>query len=378
MTHGGVADVGGAKVAATATKAPAGTPGAPVARPAGTAPFGAESAGQGPQVPGQPDGWEMQTIASTARPPAPPNTVPVTANPGDLLGWSGTASALPQDPKASASRWAKPKDLWANPKVRHGLIVAAGLVVIGVGVALALLSGRGSPPAEELGASLAQVYSAFQTNSPTANGLTATTAPPTTTASAEAAAPVGDVATSGSSKSSAPSRNYGQTEDDDPPTAAPAPICPGTNPACGPFRWDSEPGPNTPQTLSISPGVDGHYSAKAGEAFTVTVSADDPDSEFPSCWIDVKVDGGGVVDAIQCTQEANVLYPGEYGSHPVPAPVHGRMGPVDVRVTFPTTGTYELTITTTSGKYATCGMASEVNCNPYGDHASETITVEVS
>lgn len=365
-------------MAATATKASAGTPGAAVRRPEGSNPCGAESAGQEPLAPRQPYGWEMQTTAKTASPPAPPAAAPVTAEAGDLLGWSGTATPTPQGPDAPAGKWAKPKDLWANPKVRHGLIVVAGLVVIGVGVALALLSGGGTPPAEELGSSLSQVYSAFHTTpASSGSGQYATTAPPTTTPAAEASAPVGDVASSGAPKSSSSSRNYGQTEDDDPPGGTPAPICPGTNPACGPFRWDAEPGPNTTHTVSVDPASEGAYHATAGQPFTLTVSVDDPDSEFPSCWISAMTDGGGVFDGVLCTQEAIVLYPGEYGVHPVPVPVHGTTGPIDLKVTYPSAGTYSLTIVTTSEKYQTCGMASQVNCNPYGDEVTTTISIVV-
>lgn len=293
-----------------------------------------------------------------------------------MLGWAGVATSIPDDPKRLAA-------LWANPKVRHALIVVAGIVVIGVGVALALLSGGGTPPAEELGASLSQVYSAFHTTSPTGSGQYATTAPPTTTPAAAAAAPVGDVATSGaSSKSPAPGGNYGQTEDDDPPGSVPAPICPGTSPDCGPFRWDSTPAPNTPQAVPTwipsvdANAVDSRFHIAVGQAFTVTVTADDPDSEFPSCWIKATAEGG-TVDAIQCTQEAKVLYPGEYGAHPVPAPVHGTAGPITLSVTYANPGEYTLAFSTTSGLYAQCGMASEVNCNPFGDTATVTIPITV-
>lgn len=190
-------------MAATATQVPAGGPAAPVGERAGARPFGAESAGQEPLPRRQPDGWEMQPSATTARPQVSTSDAPVASAPGDVLGWAGVATSIPDDPKRLAA-------LWANPKVRHALIVVAGIVVIGVGVALALLSGGGTPPAEELGASLSQVYSAFHTTSPTGSGQYATTAPPTTTPAAAAAAPVGDVATSGaSSKSPAPGGNYG-------------------------------------------------------------------------------------------------------------------------------------------------------------------------
>lgn len=274
--------------------------------------------------------------------------------------------------------------LWADPKVRHGLIVVAGVVVIGVGVALALLSGGGTSPGEEVGASMSGVYSAFHATSPSSGTQgTSTTAPATTTPAAAASSPVGDTATgSSAAKTSRVPSGSASSEDPNPPGSLPQPICPGTSPACGAFRWDAAPGPNTPQLEpvwkpSIPVGDNNRIPVVAGQVLSVVVTADDPDAEFPSCWIKVS-SPGGTADPIQCTKEAKVLYPGEYGAHPVPPPVHGKAGPVTVSVRYTEVGDHDLTITTTSGLYAQCGVASEVNCNPYGDSATVTIPVTVT
>lgn len=361
----------------------------------GPRPFGAESEGQDDlsrhQPAPQPLGWEMQTTRTTSSsdpasavggpPTGGPASGPGLPGPGlpasDLLGHAGVVTPIPEPPGAIASSW-------ANPKVRHALVVVAGVVVVGIGVVLALLSSGGTPPAEELGASLAQAYSAFHSTTSTSNGQSSTTTSPTTTPAASSPVPVGDVASSAAkSNSPAASHNLGQTEDDAPPGSMPAPICPGTSPDCGPFRWDATPAPNTAQlapawTPSVAPaGSDSRIHLVVGQALKVTVSADDPDAEFPSCWIKAE-SPGGTLDPIQCTQDAKVLYPGEYGAHPVPAPVHGKAGPIDVAVSYPEVGDYVLTITTTSGVYTQCGVASEVNCNPFGDAATVTIPISVT
>lgn len=364
----------------------------------GPRPFGAESEGQDPLSLHQPApqrpresqtrwecetgwesqiGWEMQTTGTTApRDPMAAVPNPPAGAPGpDPLAHAGAATAIPESPKGIAG-------LWANPKFRHALVVVAGIVVVGVGVVLALLSGGGTPPAEELGASLSQAYSAFHSTSPTSNGPGSTTTSPTTTPAAQSPVPVGDVATSAATSKSSAAHKPTQSEDNNPPGSLPAPVCPGTSPDCGPFRWDATPAPNTPQhdpvwTASVAPGPDNRIHLVAGQALSVSVSAEDPDAEFPSCWITV-ASPGGTLDPIQCTQDAKVLYPGEYGAHPVPAPVHGKAGPISVNVVYTGVGDHDLTITTTSGLYAQCGVASAVNCNPFGDSATVTIPITVS
>lgn len=349
----------------------------------GARPFGAEPDGQAPlpprqasQAPRQSNGWDMQATGTEDRPatsgPAAPPRAP------DPLSGAAVATPIPE----TRGKFAQ---LWSNPKVRHGLVVAAGIVVIAVGVVLALLSGGGTPPGEELGASLAQAYGAYRTTSPSSSTQgSATTAPSTTTPSAAASAPVGDTITgSSSTRSSGSSSSSSSSEDPEPPGSLPQPNCPGTSPACGPFRWDATPAPNTPQLApvwvsSVTPSsADSRIYLSAGQTLTVTVTADDPDAEFPSCWIKV-TSTGAEIDAIQCTQEAKVLYPGEYGAHPVPAPVHGTAGPITIAATYPVAGDYVLEFTTTSGIYAQCGVASEVNCNPFGDSATVTIPITVT
>lgn len=344
----------------------------------GAKPFGAEPGGQEPlpRRPPQSIGWDMQTTGTAGRPD--PTGANVSAQAWDPIAGQVSATPIPD----TRGRLAQ---LWSNPKVRHGLVVAAGIVVVGVGVALALLGGGGTPPGEEVGASLAQAYSAFHASSQSSSTQgTSTTSPATTTPAAGATAPVGDAATGSSAAkpSHVPSGSSG-SEDPDPPGSLPQPVCPGTSPACGPFRWDATPAPNTPQLAptwvsSVTPSAaDSRIYLTVGQTLTLTVSAEDPDAEFPSCWIQVS-SPGGTYDPIQCTADAKVLYPGEYGAHPVPQPTHGKAGPVTVSVTYSEPGDHDLAITTTSGIYAQCGVASEVNCNPFGDAATVTIPVTVT
>src|SRR5207302_4809101 len=59
---------------------------------------------------------------------------------------------------------------------------------------------------------------------------------------------------------------------------APARTCRDSyDPACGPFRWDPDPGPNQPLTVTVTPQS---QQGKVGQAVNFHVVADDPDARI--------------------------------------------------------------------------------------------------
>src|SRR2546421_3551967 len=66
------------------------------------------------------------------------------------------------------------------------------------------------------------------------------------------------------------------------PAPAPAPACRNSyDAACGPFRWDPEPGPNAPLTVAVTPPS---QQVIAGKEVNFHVVADDPDAKIDRCY----------------------------------------------------------------------------------------------
>jgi hypothetical protein len=62
---------------------------------------------------------------------------------------------------------------------------------------------------------------------------------------------------------------------------APAKICRNSyDPACGPFRWDPDPGPNQPLRVTVTPPS---QQVKAGDEVNFHIVAEDPDARIDRC-----------------------------------------------------------------------------------------------
>jgi hypothetical protein len=151
-----------------------------------------------------------------------------------------------------------------------------------------------------------------------------------------------------------------------PAGTAPPPNCHNSyDPACGPFRWDSDPGSNAPITgnLMASP-----QTATVGQKVIFTVTGDDPDAApLQECNIDfndgyaVTCDPRPAVDPSYC--------PKQYGPWTPPARQDGKLNNTWDH-TYTKSGTYTVTFNIRSAM-------QECN-NPYAGSADVQVTVFVT
>src|SRR5436305_2201201 len=112
------------------------------------------------------------------------------------------------------------------------------------------------------------------------------------------------------------------------PAPAPAPAKPCRNsydPACGPFRWDPDPGGNQPLTVAASPPS---QQVKAGAEVNFHIVAEDPDAKVDRCYT---VDFGDGQKGDTCPRPTACQAP--YGPWSPPAKVHDRYE-FDVKHTY--------------------------------------------
>ena len=135
-----------------------------------------------------------------------------------------------------------------------------------------------------------------------------------------------------------------------------------TNPACGPFRWDPPPGPNSPLTVQVTYSPS---SPKAGETVTFHVVVDDPDAKINRVCNYNAVYGDG---SVQPGCGSSALCAAVYGPWTPPARVADHYG-TDFQHTYATAGTYT----------ASFSFQSTSFCypDPYGSQGSGSATVTV-
>jgi len=150
------------------------------------------------------------------------------------------------------------------------------------------------------------------------------------------------------------------------PAPAPTPAKPCHNsydPACGSFRWDSDPGPNQPLTVTVSPPS---QQVNAGTEVNFHVVADDPDAKIDRCYAVDFGDGqkGNTCPAPAACQTA-------YGPWSPPAKVHDHYE-LDVKHTYATARP--------DAYVASFQLQSHSFCNPdpYGGSGQAPATVKVS
>ncbi|MGH9137458.1 MAG: hypothetical protein ACRD0G_10485 [Acidimicrobiales bacterium] len=251
----------------------------------------------------------------------------------------GAAPTPPPTPPAAASR---PPTRGDGRRLR--LVLAVALVVLLVGfVALVV----GFDDGNELSTGPSTTVETSDDSRP----------PPTTTISTATSAVAG--ASESTENTTASSTATVQTISRIGPAA---PSCrDDTSPVCGPFRWDPEPGPNAPMTITISAPV----RAFEDESVRISVTFDDPDARPWSNCREIRPGSGPPVKDACGQPECPTLY----GPHTPPARAGGSET-VELDVRYDEPGTYTIT--------AVGESASPYCGDPYGStaHAERTIRID--
>lgn len=193
-------------------------------------------------------------------------------------------------------------------------------------------------------------------------GPVPTTAPGTTPRPATTATATGPTTTAVSGGSGTLPPTSSTTE---PPTTMAPPTCRNsTDQACGPFRWDPEPGPNAPLTIDVT------SAARAGAARTFDFTIVYADADAPV------IDGCRSIDFGDGQSSFTGSSPGcpvasciaRYGPWTPPTPQPGRVEGT-VSHAFAQPGTYEVRLMAVSRQFL-CG-------DPYENWADKTVTVTV-
>jgi hypothetical protein len=253
----------------------------------------------------------------------------------------GAASGGPTDVVHRRLRWA----LWA------AVIVTLLAAVPGV------LLDRGANDKSVTAAQFVPATTTTTTAGPAAGAATPVVPAPTTTAPAGVVAAV----------QTAPRPNATTTTtrrpQPAPPPPTPKPCRNSYDPACGPFRWEPDPGPNQPLTVAVSPQS---QQVKAGQEVNFHIVADDPDAKIDRCYA---VDFGDGQKGSTCPPPAACATP--YGPWSPPAKV-GDHYESDVKHTYGTARS--------DAYVASFQLQSHSFCNPdpYGGSAQGPAIVKVS
>ena len=147
------------------------------------------------------------------------------------------------------------------------------------------------------------------------------------------------------------------------PAPAPAKACRNSyDAACGPFRWDPDPGANAPLTVAVSPQS---QQVSAGQEVNFHVVGDDPDAQIDRCV--AFVDYGDGQKGGNCPPPAACQTP--YGPWTPPAKTADHWE-TDVTHKYPTAGSYSVSVVLQSHSFC--------NPDPYGGSAQGPATVTVS
>jgi len=144
------------------------------------------------------------------------------------------------------------------------------------------------------------------------------------------------------------------------PAPAPAKTCHNSyDPACGPFRWDPDPGANQPLQVTASA-----QQVKAGDPVNFHIVADDPDAKIDRCYT---FDFGDGQKGSTCPPAADCQTP--YGPWTPPAKVTDHWV-VDVPHKYPAPGSYAASFTLQSHSFC--------NPDPYGGSGEAPATAKAS
>jgi hypothetical protein len=143
---------------------------------------------------------------------------------------------------------------------------------------------------------------------------------------------------------------------------APAPCHNSYDAKCGPFRWDPDPGPNAPLTVTVSPQPE---QGMTPHEVNFKVVADDPDAKIDHCIAAVEFGDGQTGGT--CPPPATC--PAPYGPWTPPGKVPDHWETV-ITHTYPAAGPYSVSVVLQSRSFC--------NPDPYGGSAQGAATVNAS
>lgn len=153
-----------------------------------------------------------------------------------------------------------------------------------------------------------------------------------------------------------------------PTTTAPPATCRNSNiPACGPFRFQPEPGPDSPMTvqLTVEPA-----SPKPGDEVTFRLTLGDPDGVSYGSSVFSFGDSGQSASPFRACDKFGTWEPPGRGAAP-PSEVQV------VRHTYAAAGAYAAAFTFEAGPFACTDAATGRGDRPYASSATATVTVVV-
>ena len=244
----------------------------------------------------------------------------------------------------------------ARRRLRWGLLAAVAVTLVAAIPGIALDSGgdtkkvtaaQGLPPATTTTTALGSVVAAGAPT-PLAPAPTTTTAPGTVTALQTGTVPPAATTTTTVRPPAKPCRN-------------------SYDPACGPFRWDPDPGPNAPLTVTVTPPS---QQVKTGAEVNFHIVAHDPDAKVDRCYA---FDFGDGQKGTTCPPPAACQTP--YGPWTPPAKVDDTYTP-----TPDVTHKYSTPSPPDKPYVASFVVQSHSFCNPdpYGGSGQRAATVTVT
>ena len=152
----------------------------------------------------------------------------------------------------------------------------------------------------------------------------------------------------------------------EPPTASPSPtdtiVCRNsTDPACGDFYWDPDPGPNAPLSITMRASSTSN-SVQVGDKISVTVEATDLDAKIVCTQLVWGDEGTIIIDPIRIEPR--------YGPWTTPPKEQGSFSE---RYTH----TYSKTGVFTVRFYANSGNCIDPKASPYASEASDSLAMHV-
>jgi hypothetical protein len=147
------------------------------------------------------------------------------------------------------------------------------------------------------------------------------------------------------------------------PAPAPPPPAPCRNsydPACGPFRWDPDPGPNAPLTVTVTP-----QQVNGTQSVNFHIVAHDPDAKVDKCAF--FIDFGDGHSGSTCPPPPTCQTP--YGPWTPPAKVDDQQQ-FDIQHTYPGAGSYQASVVVQSHSFC--------SPDPYGGSGQAPAQVTVS
>jgi hypothetical protein len=239
----------------------------------------------------------------------------------------------------------------AGRRLRWGLLGAVAVVLIAAIPGIAL--DRGSNTKNVTSADQLLPGTTTTTGVGVVAGVPMLPAPTTTTVPATVAPPQ-----AGTTLPQAPATTAA-------PAPAPAKTCRNSyDAACGPFRWDPDPGPNAPLTVTLSPQS---QQVPAGQEVNFHIVGDDPDAKIDRCV--AFVDFGDGQTGGTCPPPATCQTP--YGPWTPPAKTADHWE-TDIKHTYATARQDPYQVSLVLQSHSFCSP------DPYGGSAQAPASVNVS